>query len=168
MRALRLPGVVQGREEGGQAEDVMTTNGASSGYDKRLGKVDDGSAITDFDEEEIERRISLQTSLAYAEWKNKKINLIDTPGYAAFVADAKIAIRAAEAGLMVVDATSGVQVITERLEEVPKDRDVVVHCMVAPRARMAEKALMMVGHERVFHLEGGFRAWSEAGLSVDR
>ena len=60
------------------------------------------------------------------------------------------------------------QVITERRDEVPQDRDVVVHCQVAPRARMAEKALIMVGHERVFHLEGGFLAWSDAGLEVEK
>ncbi len=61
-----------------------------------------------------------------------------------------------------------VQVITERRSEVPQDRDVVVHCMVAPRARMAEKALIMIGHERVFHLEGGYRAWEAAGLTVEK
>ena len=60
------------------------------------------------------------------------------------------------------------QQITERRGEVAQDRDVVVHCQVAPRARMAEKALIMVGHERVFHLEGGFRAWQEAGLAVEQ
>lgn len=57
---------------------------------------------------------------------------------------------------------------SERRGEVPKDRDVVVHCQVAPRARKAEKMLIMVGHERVFHLDGGFRAWSAAGLEVEK
>ena len=61
-----------------------------------------------------------------------------------------------------------VQVMTERRDEVPLDRDVVVHCQVAPRARMAEKMLIMIGHERVFHLEGGFQAWSDAGLEVEK
>ena len=55
-----------------------------------------------------------------------------------------------------------------RRGEVPKDRDVVVHCQVAPRARQAEKMLIMVGHERVFHLDGGFRGWSAAGLEVEK
>jgi elongation factor G len=86
----------------------------SAGAVNRLGKVDDGTAITDFDEEEIERKISLQVALGHAEWKSKKINLIDTPGYAAFVADARVAIAVADVGLMVVEAVSGVQVITER------------------------------------------------------
>jgi len=86
----------------------------SAGALNRLGKVDDGTAITDFDEEEIERKISLQVSLAYAEWKGNKINLIDTPGYAAFVADAQVAVAVADVGLMLVEAVAGVQVVTER------------------------------------------------------
>jgi len=80
----------------------------------RFGKVDDGSSTTDFDEEEIERKISLQTAIAHAEWTGKKINLIDTPGYAAFVADAKVALPVSDLALVVVEAVSGVQVITER------------------------------------------------------
>ena len=75
--------------------DVGKTSLASamlfaSGAVNRFGKVDDGTSTTDFDEEEIERKISLQTSTAYVEWNGKKINIIDTPGYAAFVADAKV------------------------------------------------------------------------------
>ena len=55
----------------------------------RLGRVDEGNTTTDFDEEEIERKISLQTALAHTEWKKKKINILDTPGYADFFADAR-------------------------------------------------------------------------------
>jgi rhodanese-related sulfurtransferase len=55
-----------------------------------------------------------------------------------------------------------------RRDEVPMDRDVVVHCQVAPRARQAEKMLIMVGHENVYHLEGGYSAWHEAGLPSER
>jgi len=86
----------------------------SAGALNRLGKVDDGTAFTDFDEEEMGRKISLQVSLAYAEWKGNKINLIDTPGYAAFVADAQVAVAVADVGLMLVEAVAGVQVVTER------------------------------------------------------
>jgi len=86
----------------------------TSGAVKRLGKVDDGTSITDFDEEEIERKISLQTAVAHVEWNGTKVNLIDTPGYASFVADAKVAVSVADLGLLVVEAVSGVQVITER------------------------------------------------------
>src|SRR3990172_8968039 len=86
----------------------------ASGGVKRLGSVDDGSAITDFDDEEVARKISLQTAVAWLEWKGKKINLIDTPGFAAFVADAQVALCAADAALLVIEALSGVQVVSER------------------------------------------------------
>ena len=86
-----------------------------AGAVNRLGRVDDGTATTDFDDEEIDRKISLQTSLAHLEWRGAKINLIDTPGYAAFVADAKAGLSVADSALLVVEAVAGVQVITERV-----------------------------------------------------
>jgi elongation factor G len=86
-----------------------------AGAVNRIGRVDDGTATTDFDDEEIERKISLQTSLAHLEWRGSKINLIDTPGYAAFVADAKAGLSVADAALLLVEAVAGVQVITERV-----------------------------------------------------
>ena len=85
-----------------------------SGGTKRLGKVDDGTAVTDFDEEEIERKISLQTAVAYVETQGKKLNLIDPPGYAAFVADAKVAAAVADLAVITIEGVSAVQVITER------------------------------------------------------
>ncbi len=93
------------------ASALLFVGGAVS----RLGRVEDGTAITDFDDEEIDRKISLQTSLAHLEWRGTKINLIDTPGYAAFVADAKAGLAVADAALLVVEAVAGVQVITERV-----------------------------------------------------
>ena len=92
-----------------------------SGAVNRLGRVDEGNTITDFDEEEIERKISLQTALAHHEWKKKKVNILDTPGYAAFVADAKAALTVADAALVLVDAVAGVQVITERTYKYAED-----------------------------------------------
>jgi elongation factor G len=86
----------------------------SAGTLNRLGKVDDGTATTDFDEEEIERKISLQVAIAHTEWQGCKINLIDTPGYAAFMADAKVAVAVADLGLLLIEAVSGVQVVTEK------------------------------------------------------
>jgi elongation factor G len=86
-----------------------------AGAVNRLGRVDDGTSTTDFDEEEIDRKISLQTSLAHLEWRGSKINLIDTPGYAAFAADAKAGLAVADAALLLVEAVAGVQVITERV-----------------------------------------------------
>ena len=81
----------------------------------RLGKVDDGTTVTDFDEEEIARKHTLSSSLAHAEWQKTKINIIDTPGFANFLTDARSALRVAEAALVVVDAVAGVEVQTEKL-----------------------------------------------------
>jgi elongation factor G len=80
----------------------------------RLGRVDDGTTVTDFDPDEIERKISLQTALAYGEWKKAKLNLLDAPGYANFLAEARAALRVAETALVVVDAVAGVEVQTEK------------------------------------------------------
>jgi elongation factor G len=81
----------------------------------RVGKVDDGSTVTDFDEEEIARKHTLSSSLAHLEWQKHKVNIIDTPGFANFISDARAALRVVELGLIVVDAVAGVEVQTEKL-----------------------------------------------------
>jgi elongation factor G len=81
----------------------------------RLGRVDDGTTVTDFDPDEVDRKISLQCALAYGEWKKSKVNLIDAPGYANFLAEARAALRVADAALVVVDSVSGVEVQTEKV-----------------------------------------------------
>jgi len=86
-----------------------------AGAVNRLGKVDDGTTVTDFDEEEIARKHTLSSSLAHAEWQQTKINIIDTPGFANFLSDARSALRVAEAAAVVVDAVAGVEVQTEKL-----------------------------------------------------
>jgi elongation factor G len=86
-----------------------------AGAVNRLGRVDDGTTITDFDDEEIARKHTLSSSLAYAEWQKTKINIIDTPGFANFLSDARAALRVAEAAIVVVDAVAGVEVQTETL-----------------------------------------------------
>src|SRR5205809_8068019 len=68
---------------------------ADAGMINRFGKVDDGTTVTDFDEEEISRKHTLSASLAYAEWNKVKINLIDTPGIGNFLADAVAALHVA-------------------------------------------------------------------------
>jgi elongation factor G len=88
-----------------------------AGAVNRLGKVDDGTTVTDFDEEEIARKHTLSSSLAHVEWQQTKINLIDTPGFANFLSDARSALRVAEAAVVVVDAVAGVEVQTEKLWE---------------------------------------------------
>jgi elongation factor G len=86
-----------------------------AGTVNRLGKVDDGSTVTDFDEEAIARKHTLASSLAHVEWRNTKINIIDSPGFANFLTDARSALRVVEAAVMVVDAVAGVEVQTEKL-----------------------------------------------------
>jgi len=81
----------------------------------RLGKVDQGNTVTDFDEEEISRKISIQASLAYALKDKIKVNLLDTPGFSNFIWETTAALRAVETGVMVVSAQEGVQVQTERI-----------------------------------------------------
>jgi len=89
----------------------------ATGAASRLGRVDEGTAPTDYDEEEIARKLSLNTTPAYAEFQGTKINLLDTPGYAAFIAHARPALRVAEAALFVLDAVNGVGVQTEKAWE---------------------------------------------------
>ena len=88
---------------------------ADAGMINRFGKVDDGTTVTDFDEEEIARKHTLSASLAYAEWNKHKINLIDTPGIGNFLSDARAALQVADAALVAVDAVAGVMVQTEKV-----------------------------------------------------
>ena len=86
-----------------------------AGAMNRLGRVDDGTTVTDYDEEEIARKHTLAAALAYVEWNRTKINLIDTPGMANFLSDARAALRVADAALVVVDAVAGAEVSTEKV-----------------------------------------------------
>jgi len=88
---------------------------ADAGMINRFGKVDEGTTVTDFDEEEIARKHTLSASLAYAEWNKQKINLIDTPGIGNFLSDARAALTVADAAIVVVDAVAGVMVQTEKV-----------------------------------------------------
>jgi elongation factor G len=86
-----------------------------AGAVNRIGRVDEGTTVTDFDPDEIERKISLLAALAFAEWKKTKVNLIDAPGYANFLSEARAALRVAEAALVVVDAVAGIEVQTQKV-----------------------------------------------------
>lgn len=87
----------------------------TSGGTNRLTRVDEGNTITDFDEEEVSRKITISTALAYAEWNKRKVNLLDTPGFNIFIYDAKASMAAADAALVVVDGIAGVEVQTEKV-----------------------------------------------------
>ena len=86
-----------------------------SGSSKRHGSIKDGTALTDFAPEEVERGFSISLGCAYAEWMNTKINLLDTPGYLDFQGEAIAGLAAADGALVVVSATGGVEVGTQRM-----------------------------------------------------
>jgi elongation factor G len=88
-----------------------------AGMVNRLGKVDEGNTVTDFDEEEIARKHTLSASICYAEWNKTKVNIIDTPGFANFFSDARAALGVVDGALVVIDAVSGVEVQTEKVWE---------------------------------------------------
>ncbi len=92
------------------AEAALFATGATS----RLGKVEEGNTTSDFDPDEIKRGISINLALVPCEWKDHKVNFIDTPGYADFVGEVRGGVRAADVALIVIDAAAGVQVGTEQ------------------------------------------------------
>jgi elongation factor G len=110
----------------------------TSGATPRLGRVDDGSATTDYDDEEIARKMSVSTGLAVVEWGKTKINILDTPGFNMFVHEAKMALPVVDAAIVVVDGVAGVEVVTQRVwnycEEYKTPRLIVVNRMDRDRA----------------------------------
>src|SRR5438874_7108890 len=113
---------------------------ADAGMINRFGKVDEGTTVTDFDEEEVVRKHTLSASLAYAEWNKQKINLVDTPGIGNFLSDARAALNVVDAALVVVDAVAGVMVQTEKVwtaaDELGLPRFVVVNRLDRERASL--------------------------------
>ncbi|HLY98174.1 MAG TPA: elongation factor G [Candidatus Angelobacter sp.] len=129
--------VVVGHSHSGKTSLVsamLFTGGATP----KLGRVDDGSTVTDYDEEEISRQMTISTGIASTEWRNTKINLLDSPGFTLFAHEAKIAMLAAEAAVVVVDGVSGVEVVTEKVwqyaDEIELPRVIVVSRMDRERA----------------------------------
>jgi elongation factor G len=91
------------------AEAFLHTTGATS----RLGKIDDGSTVSDFEDEEIRRKLSLSTAVIPVEYKDHKINVLDTPGYTDFVGEVVSALRVADGAVILVDSVAGLEVGTE-------------------------------------------------------
>jgi elongation factor G len=118
---LRNVGIV-GHGDAGKTQLVSSLL-FTAGMTQRQGKVAEGNTVTDWDEEEIARKISIQTGIAYAEWaapgqsEKTKLNFLDTPGYPTFVNETRTALIAADAALIVVDALAGVQVVTEKVRD---------------------------------------------------
>jgi elongation factor G len=102
-----------------------------TGKTTRLTKVDQGNTVTDYDPDEIERQISINSALAHLEWNNHKINIIDCPGYTNFLWDTRASLRAVDAGIVVVGALEGVEVGTEKvwamLEEFKLPRILIIN-----------------------------------------
>src|SRR3989442_9012027 len=88
-----------------------------AGTSKRHGSVKDGTALTDYTPDEIERKYSINLAMAVAEWMNAKVNLIDTPGYLDFTGEALAGVWAADGAVVVVSATVGVDVGTEKVRD---------------------------------------------------
>ncbi|MGA7907872.1 MAG: elongation factor G [Candidatus Sulfotelmatobacter sp.] len=116
----------------------------TAGATPRLGRVDDGSATTDYDDEEIARKMSISTGAAVVEWGKAKINLLDTPGFNMFVHEAKMVLPVVDAAIVIVDGVAGVEVVTQRVwnycEEYKTPRLIVVNRMDRDRAN-AERVL---------------------------
>jgi elongation factor G len=93
------------------AAGLLYTSGATN----RLTRVDEGNTITDFDEEEVQRKLTISTAIAPIEWNKKKINLLDTPGFNIFINDTKASLVAADSAIVVIDGVAGVEVQTEKV-----------------------------------------------------
>jgi elongation factor G len=94
-----------------------------TGAVNRLGRVDEGTSVADWDDEERRRQMSINATLIPCEWQNYKLNIIDTPGYMDFVGEVISAVRVADAALVVIDAGSGVEVGTEQVWGYADDRN---------------------------------------------
>jgi elongation factor G len=101
------------------AQAILFDTGAVN----RLGKVEEGNTVTDYDPEEIERGISISTALCLTEWENHKITIIDTPGYANFISDAYTGIRVADSAILLICGVAGVEVQTEKVWKFAAERE---------------------------------------------
>ncbi|GAX62812.1 translation elongation factor G [Candidatus Scalindua japonica] len=98
-------------------EGILFKAGATT----RLGSVDDGTSVSDFDSEEKERKTTIDSSVLHCNWHGKEINVIDTPGYPDFIGGAIGALNAVETAVVVVAATSGIQVNTQKMWDIASD-----------------------------------------------
>ena len=119
----------------------------TAGGTNRLTRVDEGNTITDFDDDEIQRKITISTAVATIEWNKKKINLLDTPGFNIFINDTKASLVAADSAIVVVDGVAGVEVQTEKVwgfaDEFNLPRAIVINKLDRERSSF-ERALESV------------------------
>lgn len=102
----------------------------SAGETTRLGKVDDGTTITDYTQEEIDRKITISTALANIMWKNHKFNLIDTPGYTDFVGEVICGLQVADIALILLNGITGVEVGTESVWSIAQEHQLPVFLFI--------------------------------------
>lgn len=88
-----------------------------AGLTDRQGRIEDGTTVSDYDQEEIKRKISINSSIIPIEWRNKKLNFVDVPGYFDFIGEAIASLRVVKTAAIVVSATSGIEVGTEKAWE---------------------------------------------------
>jgi elongation factor G len=140
----------------------------NAGVTSRLTRVDKGNTITDYEPEEVERKISISSAACFVEWKGHKVNILDTPGYSNFLWDTRASLRAVDGAVALVDAVAGVEVGTEKvwemLEEFRLPRFIVINKMDRDNAhfnralesvqqffgRPAVPVQIPVGEERAF------------------
>lgn len=116
----------------------------ASGAQSRFGRVEDRNTVTDFDPEEAERGISIGLAVAFAPWRQNKINLLDSPGYGIFFSETRSAMRAADIALLCVNSVAGVEVNTEKVWDFAAELElpVVLHLNKLDRERASlERAL---------------------------
>lgn len=106
----------QGTGKTALAEALLFLSGATT----RMGKVEDGNTVCDFEPEEVKKQLSVSLALAPIEWKDHKINIFDSPGYADFIAETQAALRVADLAILVVSAVDGIEVQHEILWEYAK------------------------------------------------
>lgn len=92
------------------AEALLYTSGVTN----RLGRIEEGTTLSDYTADEVQRKISIKSALLYSPWREHKINLLDTPGYADFVGEVRSVLPVADGAIIVIDATSGVEVEVEK------------------------------------------------------
>jgi len=128
----------------------------NAGVTNRLTKVDKGNTVTDYEPEEIERKISISSGLCHVEYKDHKINIIDTPGYSNFLWDTRASLRAVDSAAVLVDSVAGIEVGTEKvwdmLEEYKLPRILVINKMDRENAqfdRAVEAVQQFFGRQAV-------------------
>ena len=136
---------VTGHSHGGKTTLVAALLHAGK-MTAKPGRVDDGSAVTAYDEEEVSRRMTMQNAVAFAEWSGVKINFIDTPGFHMFVHEARSAMLPVEAALVVINTPNGPETVTANVwkyaEEFNLPRVLVLNQMDHPRAAAAVEPTM--------------------------